>query len=112
LLVEDDPATRKALGKILSRHGLDVLLARNLAEANTMIENDPEYVVLDLMLPDGDGIILLRAIREAGKPIRVAVTTGSVQRARIESVRLLNPEVLLFKPIVLGDLFRGLGINI
>jgi DNA-binding response OmpR family regulator len=110
-LVEDDPVTRKALGKILSRHGLDVLLAQNLAEATTLIEHDLEYVVLDLMLPDGDGIILLRAIREVGRPIRVAVTTGSIQRARIESVRLLNPDVLLFKPIALEDLFRGLVIN-
>ncbi len=63
------------------------------------------------MLPDGDGIVLLRAIRAAGRPFRVAITTGSIQSARIESVRLLNPDVLLFKPIALEDLLRGLGIN-
>jgi CheY-like chemotaxis protein len=95
-----------------SRHGLDVLTARNLAEATAPIEHDPEYLVPDLMLPDGDGISLLRAIRAAGSPIRVAVTTGSIQRDRIEPVRLLNPEALLFKPIVPEDLFRGLGIDL
>jgi DNA-binding response OmpR family regulator len=110
-LVEDDPATRKALGNIPSRHGIDVLLDPSLAEATTLIEEEPEYPVLDLMLPDGDGISLLRAIRETRRLIRVAVTTGSIQKARIESIRLLNPDILRFKPIILEDLPRGLGID-
>ena len=75
-----------------------------------MIAYDPEYVVLDLMLPDGDGVVLLRAIRAGGRPTRVAVTTGSIEKARLASVRLLKPDVLLFKPITLEDLLRGLGL--
>jgi hypothetical protein len=65
-------------------------------------------MILDPMLPDGDSIGLFRA---SERPIRVAVTTGSIDRTRIESVRLLNPDVLLIEPIILEELMRGLGIG-
>jgi DNA-binding response OmpR family regulator len=87
-----------------------VILARNLAEATSLLARDPDYVVLDLMLPDGDGVVLLRAIRAGGRSVRVAVTTGSIENAKIASVRLLNPDVLLIKPIALEELLRGLGL--
>jgi hypothetical protein len=42
----------------------------------------------------------------------VTVSTGSIDSERIDPVRLLNPEALLSRPIVLDGLFRGPGIDL
>ncbi|WP_435006800.1 response regulator [Tundrisphaera lichenicola] len=112
MLVEDDPSSRNALRIILSRLGLEVLHAGTLTDASRLLRNRPDYLVLDLMLPDGDGVKLLEEIRNLDLPIRIAVTTGTIDRSRIESVRSFNPDVLLFKPISLYDLIRGLNLRV
>jgi DNA-binding response OmpR family regulator len=103
-LVEDDPATRIALQRIYARQGWAVEATSSLAEGLHRVASRPDFVILDLMLPDGDGAELLRAIRREGAPIGVIVTTGTDDRDRLESVRVLGPDALLLKPIDLGDI--------
>jgi CheY-like chemotaxis protein len=109
LLVEDDRATSKALRGIFDRRGWDVLHAATVAEALSLLSADPKCVILDLMLPDGDGLTVLKKIRSENLPIRVVVTTGSNDPARIRAVSALRPEVFLGKPVSLHDLLAGLG---
>jgi DNA-binding response OmpR family regulator len=108
-LVEDDPATTKALKGIFDRRGWDVLNASTIADALRMLDWNPDCVVLDLMLPDGDGSMILAKIRAEKLPIRVAVTTGSNDPFRLRSVLKLNPDVFLTKPVNLIELLDGLG---
>jgi CheY-like chemotaxis protein len=103
LLVEDDLATRSALKRIYSQKGWVVEATQSLTEGLDRLPSGPDFVILDLMLPDGDGAELLRAIRRQGAPIRVIVTTGSADRERLEAVRALGPDALLLKPIDLRD---------
>lgn len=110
LLVEDDPATRSALARLLARCGLVVEVARTVAEARFSLAGAPDLVVLDLMLPDGSGATLLRAIREAGLACRVAVTTGSADRDLLDLVRSLEPDAILTKPVRFEDLLAALGL--
>ena len=109
-MVEDDRATSNALRRIFLRKGWDVVHATTVAEALTLLDPRPDCVILDLMLPDGDGTAVLQAIRSHHLPIRVAVTTGASDPIRLKAVAQLGPEVLLRKPIDLADLLRGLGI--
>ncbi len=110
LLVEDDPATAGALHSILSRKGWVVTVAGTLAEALVQIRQPPpDWVVLDLMLPDGDGLALLRKIRSDRLDVRVAVTTGSADGSQLDAVLELGPELFLTKPIDLLDLLNGLS---
>jgi len=106
--VEDDPATSRALRLILGRKGWDVVVAKTLAEARTLLLPAPQGVVLDLMLPDGDGASLLAEIRDNGLPTRVVVTTGVNDPDRLAAVRALLPTAVLTKPITLPDLLRAL----
>jgi len=107
LIVEDDPSSRSALRMLLSREGWDVATSVTIAEARQAIAaGAPDVVLLDLMLPDGDGSQILSAIRAANLATRVIVITGVGDPAWIERVRQLQPLSILFKPIQLRDLLN------
>jgi DNA-binding response OmpR family regulator len=68
LLVEDHRTTRTFLADNLAADGYDLLEADCLADARRLIETTyPDLAILDLGLPDGDGLELLRAVREADR---------------------------------------------
>jgi DNA-binding response OmpR family regulator len=68
LLVEDDEPTRTFLADNLAADGYEVLEAQCVAEAETMLaSNFPDVAILDLGLPDGDGLELLREVRGADR---------------------------------------------
>ena len=111
LLVEDDPASRRAMRLLLKHSGWDVLAVATVGEAIAHLAAPgarglPQWVVLDLMLPDGDGSAVLRYIRGGGLPIRVTVTTGVSDPVRLAEVQRLQPQSLLRKPIDLDDLMN------
>ena len=67
LLVEDDTAIGRMLERGLGAEGFAVDWRRNLLEAVAAARADkPALIVLDRMLPDGDGADLCRALRAAG----------------------------------------------
>lgn len=66
LLVEDDPATRGFLADNLTADGFDVVLARGVEEALRALEyKSPDLAVVDIGLPDGSGLDILRQVRES-----------------------------------------------
>jgi len=73
LLVEDDAATRHAIATYLGGHAHDVVEAGDAASAMGAWEaRRPDLIVLDLGLPDEDGLVVIRHIRrEATTPILV-----------------------------------------
>ena len=68
LLIEDQPATRQFLADNLLTDGYDVLEADCAAEGQRLMENRyPDLAIVDLTLPDGDGLQLLRRVRSADR---------------------------------------------
>jgi DNA-binding response OmpR family regulator len=66
LVVEDDPATRVFLADNLAADGFDPLVAGDSTDALHQLEHAlPDACVLDLCLPDGDGLAILDRIRGA-----------------------------------------------
>lgn len=64
LLVEDEPSIRRYVNALLSASGYTVIEAANCAEAKPcFLSHMPDLVLLDLGLPDGDGMQLLEFIR-------------------------------------------------
>lgn len=63
------------------------------------------------MLPDGDGLTVLRAIRTAALPIRVAITTGCDQPEPLVQAVGLRPELLMKKPIDFDNLVELMGLT-
>ena len=88
LIVEDDPDFRSSLGALVSREGYDTSEAGSLAEARTVLASKPpDLALVDLGLPDGSGLELLR--QEEGAPsVEVVVITGNATvETAIEALR-------------------------
>src|SRR5262249_44850526 len=86
--------------------GFAVDTAASLSEALTQFSPPPCCVVLDLVLPDGPGEVILRRVRAHKLPSRVTVCTGINDSDRLDAVRRLNPEALLVKPIDVDDVVK------
>ena len=66
LLVEDDTALRGALEELLAREGYEVIKASNVRTAQDAMNSDIDLAMLDVGLPDGDGVSLCRQWRSVG----------------------------------------------
>ena len=99
LIVEDDRAARTALAGLCRLYGLEPLPAGTLAEGMNLIASAPDLLILDLMLPDGNGVEVLRRVRSEGLVTRVAVVTAMSGGPVLDEVRRLSPALLLPKPI-------------
>ena len=86
LLVEDDARVAAALAASLNRRGYDVVRAATAAEA--LAAPPVDLVLLDLNLPDGDGIDLCRELRKADSHLAIiAVTARGEERDRVVGLR-------------------------
>ena len=89
LIVDDDEVTRWSLAKLLTRAGHIVLEAATGAEASQMaLEGSPDFVFLDLRLPDADSLSLLDMIRAFTPGLSVVLMGSHLPReARLRVLR-------------------------
>lgn len=105
LVVEDDPALAQALALALSRRGFQVLQATNGRVALERATHEEfAAIVLDLTLPEVDGLEVLRALRAQGAttPVIVLTARGTVGD-RVQGLRL-GADDYLPKPFDLDEL--------
>ena len=76
LLVEDDTALRGALEELLAREGYEVFKASNVRAALEAMNPEIDLAMLDVGLPDGDGVSLCRQWRNEGKEIPILFLTA------------------------------------
>jgi len=76
LVVEDDQRIRTELLDSLRHAGFDVSVAVTLAMARTAAERRHDLVLLDLGLPDGDGLELVRELRAGGRAVPILILTA------------------------------------
>jgi two-component system response regulator MprA len=77
LVVDDEPAVREALRRALALEGYDVELAENGAEALRKVgPADPDVVVLDVLMPEVDGLAACRRLRAEGNRVPVLMLTA------------------------------------
>lgn len=88
LVVDDEDVIRKLLKDFLEERGHDVRTAKDGKEALEEMEEAPEIVLLDIVLPDMDGIEVLDGIKEMAPSTDVIMVTALVKHAvGIESMR-------------------------
>ena len=76
LLVEDDSALRGALQELLGREGYEVIKATNAISARNAMHSEIDLVMLDVGLPDGDGVNLCKHWRQEGVQIPILFLTA------------------------------------
>src|SRR5574343_1706288 len=83
LIVEDEPGTRHVLSSTLATAGIDSIHAATGAAMWQQLDHAPDIIILDLSLPDGDGLELLRQLRQTSD---VPVLLHSTRSDEIERV--------------------------
>jgi DNA-binding response OmpR family regulator len=89
LLVEDEASIAEPFAKLLRREGFDAILAATAADALRLARDaEPDLVLLDLALPDGDGRDVCRTIRaESSIPV-IMVTARGTETDRIVGLEI------------------------
>ncbi len=109
LLVEDDPDIQSFLKHSLAEAGYQVDIAGNGRTAEQLaIDGNPEVLIVDLGLPDGDGISLILRLRQLG--VGAPVLILSARRSVDDRVRGLEQggDDYLTKPFALAELIARL----
>jgi two-component system response regulator RegA len=97
LIVDDDEPFRLALRNAFLRRGYEVSLAGSPAEVEPALrEGVPHYAVVDLRMPGGSGLDVVRSLRALSPPPQVVVLTGygtigtAVEAIRLGALNYLN----------------------
>jgi two-component system KDP operon response regulator KdpE len=110
LLVEDDKEIRALVRTSLSIEGFDVQTAVSVSEARAMLKNAlPDLMLLDLGLPDGDGIELVREVR---KQHNLPILVVSARHQEAQKILLLDAgaDDFLTKPFNVGELLARIRV--
>lgn len=87
LIVEDEQGISNFMAAMLMANNYDVLVARTGQQARTMIASHcPDLVILDLGLPDMDGMEILQAIRTWSKLPVIVVSARTHERDKVEAL--------------------------
>ena len=77
LIVDDDEGTRRRLGTVLAKEGLNPLSAADGAQALDIIERErPEIILTDLRMPNIDGMELLHSVKSSAPLTQVILMTA------------------------------------
>jgi len=106
LIIEDEPRLAENIGRSLRESaGYAVDIANDGQEGLFMAEsNDYDAILLDLMLPQMDGMQLLGRIRKAGQRTPVLVVTARDDKESVVSLLNAGADDYLTKPFDLGEL--------
>jgi two-component system response regulator PhoP len=106
LIIEDEPRLAENIGRSLRESaGYAVDIANDGQEGLFMAEsNEYDAILLDLMLPELDGMQLLRRIRKAGQRTPVLVVTARDDKESVVSLLNTGADDYLTKPFDLGEL--------
>lgn len=106
LVVEDDVTVARALSRTLARAGFSVAAARSCGAARALRQNF-DFAILDLDLPDGNGVDLARSLMASGKVPSVLFFTSCTDTALLARARCVGPVVM--KPLGVSPILSWLA---
>lgn len=106
LIVEDDKEVLKLLIRVLSYKGYTTMKAERGSQAMDMLsETRPDLVVLDLKLPDCNGIQMLKQLKSMDNTIQVIILTGYSSKEAARTAMEIGAFDFLTKPVELHELY-------
>lgn len=110
MIVDDEAGIRELLSEILYDEGYGVLMAENAEQARILIGHNPDVVLLDIWMPDTDGLTLLKEWVAQGRltmPVIMMSGHGTIETA-LEATRIGAVD-FLEKPIALKKLLATIA---
>ena len=112
LVVEDDPEIRTIIQSSLSVEGFTVQTAVSLSEASALILHSlPDILVLDLGLPDGDGLSLVQEVRKTHTLPILIVSARHQESQKIQALDA-GADDYLVKPFSVGELLARIRVTL
>jgi two-component system, OmpR family, KDP operon response regulator KdpE len=104
LIVEDDPNIVDLIRSNLAVRGFDTLVSTDGSKALTLLETqEPDMVLLDLMLPEADGFELCRQIRERSSVAIIVVSARGGERDKVTALNM-GADDYMTKPFGIEEL--------
>ena len=99
LLIDDSSYMRSVIRSFLSPDGHEILEAENGYKGLQMIhERSPDCLILDLIIPDIDGLKVLKALNDQGSKTPVIVVTADIQGSVRKQCLELGAKAFVNKP--------------
>lgn len=110
MIVEDEKSISGFIKAILSSNGFDVIVAHSGVEAFSMISSHcPDLVLLDLGLPDMDGMQIIEAVRQWTQLPILVVSARSYERDKIMALEM-GADDYITKPFGAGELLARIRV--
>lgn len=104
LVVEDDKYIHNFITMSLKKEGYGYVTAKSVAEAVSLFyANQPDLILLDLGLPDGDGMEVIKTVRERSAIPVIVVSARQEEKEKIRALDL-GADDYVTKPFYMGEL--------
>ena len=98
LIADDEPEILKLLETVLKDLGYSVIAARNGVEAVEYAAQDIHLIILDMIMPEMDGVTALRCIRQKTPDVKVLVSSGYTSPEKAPLLETLGVDGFVHKP--------------
>lgn len=115
LVIDDEPDIVYMVKVILRSAGCEVSTAGSVTEGTAMLETeDPDLILLDLRLADGDGMEVLDAMRASGKieSIPVIILSAHATPSTSEKALAAGAKGYITKPFIAGQLVDAVNAQL
>lgn len=110
IVIEDDPSVRRSLRRLIATAGFNV---QTFDRPSAFLESDSPILnvcyVIDIHLPEMNGVALSEKLRTLGRKPAVILITGHVDERTLEMTRRANAVAVLFKPFGRDQLLEAIS---
>ena len=114
LVIDDDPAMRGSMRRILERDGHDVREAGDGAEGLRLFRAEPaDVVVTDVLMPGKEGMGTIVELREEAPDVRILVVSGGgtmLGESTLSDAQALGADASLAKPFTVDQLRSAVAV--
>ena len=110
LIVDDEPSVRTLIWRFLIKHNYQVTTAATAAEAEALIGELPvDLALIDLVLPDGDGLALMRRIKNRQPHLPILIMSGiGFDEMLVKEAQDKGADGYVSKALPLGQLLKDI----
>jgi PAS domain S-box-containing protein len=110
LVIDDEPLVRSHVRRLLEKRGFSLTQAASGDAGLEAIRNtQPDVVLLDMMMPDLDGVEVVRRLRESGLNVPVVLCSGNLDAARERGLEPGMVQGVLQKPFDVSELLQAIN---